>query len=251
MERRDDIPLEPDRAAAAGGSFTGTVRRMFDAIAPRYDAFNRLASLGMDEGWRRAAIRQLALPPRALVLDLATGTGDLAFAAGRAGLRTVGCDFAPRMIEIAQAKVGPRAAAGTWFHVARGEHLPYAAATFDGAVSAFAMRNVKPVLPEVLAELLRVLRPGGRLVILEFSEPTLAPVRWGHALYTRILVPRIGRLLTGDAAPFDYLNRSIDDWGPPQRFAAALQAAGFVEVGYRRLSLGTVALHSAQAPGRG
>lgn len=240
--------MEPDRAEAAGGSFTATVRRMFDSIAPRYDAFNRFASLGLDEGWRRAAIRQLALPPASQVLDFATGTGDLAFAAARSGLRVVGCDFAARMIDIAHAKASSRGASATWFHVARGEHLPYGEALFDGAVSAFAMRNVKPVLPQVLAELHRVLRPGGRLVILEFSEPTLAPVRWGHALYTRVLVPRIGRLLTGDSAPFDYLNRSIDAWGSPQRFAEEIEAAGFVGVGFRRLSLGTVALHWGRRP---
>lgn len=248
MEPIPQAKLEPDRVAAAGGSFTATVQRMFDAIAPRYDAFNRVASLGMDESWRRAAVRQLQLPAGGVILDMATGTGDLAFAAARAGLNVVGCDFAPRMIEIAHAKASARGVAYTWFHVGRGEHLPYAAERFDGAVSAFAMRNVRPVLDQVLGELYRVMRPGARVVILEFSEPALAPVRWGHALYTRALVPLIGRLLTGDSAPFDYLNRSIDEWGPPQRFAEHLQAAGFDGVGFRRLSLGTVALHWGQRP---
>jgi demethylmenaquinone methyltransferase/2-methoxy-6-polyprenyl-1,4-benzoquinol methylase len=227
------------------------VSAMFSRIARRYDLMNGLMTLGLHHAWRRVAARQTIASPEGPALDLATGTGDLAFAAARAGLRVVGCDFAPRMVAIAQGKLRQRAAAGACFHVARGEQLPYRDAAFDGAVSAFAMRNVKPVLPAVLGELRRVLRPGASLVVLEFSEPTLAPVRWGHALYTRVLVPRIGGLLTGDAAPFDYLNRSIDAWGPPQRFADELRAAGFADVGFRRLTLGTVALHWGRRPNSG
>jgi demethylmenaquinone methyltransferase/2-methoxy-6-polyprenyl-1,4-benzoquinol methylase len=183
------------------------------------------------------------------VLDIATGTGDLAFAAARGGCEVVGADFAGEMIALARAKARQRTEGGrTGFHVARAEQLPYPDASFDGAVSAFAMRNVRPMLDDVLREALRVLRPGARLVILEFSEPGFAPVRWGHALYTRILVPRIGQWLTGDASPFEYLNRSIDAWDSPDRFARRLADAGFAEVGYRRLSFGTVALHWGERP---
>ena len=239
----------PDRVEAAGGSFTDAVQGMFNGIAPRYDAFNRFASLGLDEGWRRAAIRRMAARPGGRVLDIATGTGDVAFAAARHGLHVVGCDFAGEMIGLARDKAG-RSGEGvrTAFHVARAEGLPYPDASFDGAVSAFAMRNVRPMLDDVLRESLRVLRPGARLVILEFSEPSLAPLRWGHALYTRVLVPRIGRLLTGDATPFQYLNRSIDGWERPQEFADRIARAGFTDVGFQRLSFGTVALHWGERP---
>lgn len=237
----------PDRIAAEGGSFGTAVRRMFDALAPRYDAFNRWASLGLDEGWRRAAIRRLQPCPGARVLDVATGTGDLALAAERAGARAIGCDFAAEMVAVANAKARRRGRRAL-FQVAAAESLPYPDGAFDGVVSAFAMRNVRPVLDAVLGEALRVLRPGGRLVILEFTEPPLAPVRWGHAMYTRVLVPRIGRVLTGDSEPFDYLNRSIDEWDSPDVFARRIRHAGYADVGFRRLSLGTVALHWGDRP---
>lgn len=239
----------PDRVEAAGGSFTHAVQRMFNGIAPRYDSFNRWASLGQDEGWRRAAIRRLAVAEGGRVLDVATGTGDLAFAAARGGCEVIGSDFAGEMIALARDKARTRPEGRrTGFHVARAEHLPYPDASFDGVVSAFAMRNVRPMLDDVLREACRVLRPGGRVVILEFSEPRLAPVRWGHALYTRVLVPRIGRLLTGDATPFEYLNRSIDAWDSPEQFAGRIERAGFTAVGYRLLSFGTVALHWGERP---
>jgi demethylmenaquinone methyltransferase/2-methoxy-6-polyprenyl-1,4-benzoquinol methylase len=239
--------IAPDQIEAGGGSFQGAVRRMFDGIAPRYDQFNRWASLGMDAGWRRAAIDQLDVAPGARVLDVATGTGDLAFAAERSGARVVGCDFAAAMITEAAAKAARRQSAAL-FQVGSAADLPYRPATFAGAISAFAMRNVRPILRPALEQILQALQPGGRLVILEFTEPELAPIRWGHHLYTRVLVPRIGGWLTGDREPFDYLNRSIDAWFSPDEFAAILREAGFAEVGYSRLSLGTVALHWGVRP---
>jgi demethylmenaquinone methyltransferase/2-methoxy-6-polyprenyl-1,4-benzoquinol methylase len=220
---------------------------MFDGIAPRYDTFNRWASLGLDEGWRRAAIARLGVATGAAILDVASGTGDLAFASERAGGRVVGCDFAEGMIRIAASKGAQRRSQAA-FHVASADALPYRDGVYAGAVSAFAMRNVRTILEPVLSEMLRVLEPGGRLVILEFTEPVVAPVRWGHHLYTRVLVPRIGGLLTGDRAPFDYLNRSIDAWLSPDDFADLMRSAGFVDVGYDRLSLGTVALHWGVRP---
>ena len=239
--------VAPDQVEAGGGSFQGAVQRMFNGLAPRYDSFNRWASLGMDEGWRRAAIARLDVAPGGRVLDVATGTGDLAFASERAGGAVIGCDFAAAMVRIAAAKATENSSTAT-FQVASGAALPYRDETYAGTVSAFAMRNVRPILKPVLREMYRVLEPGGRIVILEFTEPVVAPVRWGHHLYTRVLVPRIGGLLTGDREPFDYLNRSIDAWFTPDEFAAILAECGFVDVGYNRLSLGTVALHWGSRP---
>ena len=246
-----DERLAPDLTAARGGSFSVAVRRMFDAIAPRYDAFNRLASLGLDRGWRRAAIRALSVSRGARVLDVATGTGDLAFAAAAGGARVVGCDFAEAMVGLAHRKRGEARGGGMpAFQVARAERLPYASGSFDGVTSAFAMRNVLPALDDVLDEMLRVLRPGGRVVILEFSEPRSRLLRWGHGAYTRRLVPWIGARLTGDPEPFRYLERSITAWGDPRRFERRLADGGFVETGFRQLGLGAVALHWGARPRR-
>ena len=110
------------------------------------------------------------------------------------------------------------------------------------------MRNVKPMLSEVLAEAFRVTAPGGRVAILEFSRPRFAPVRWGHGLYTRLLMPRVGRLLTGTSEPFEYLYRSIQEWYEPEQFADLLRGAGFEDVAVRMMGLGTVALHTARKP---
>ena len=279
-ERVTATPPAPDRVAEKGGSFSGAVRDMFNAVAPRYDSFNHWASLGLDYGWRRAAVRALELEPRSKVLDVATGTGDLAFAAARKAAGAVGCDFAAEMIYLARdksrglardksrgdlardksrgdlardksrglARDKSRGAGNVSFHVARAEQLPYVANHFDGVTSAFAMRNVKPMLAEVLAEAFRVLRPGGRVAILEFSRPRVAPVRWSHGLYTRTVMPRVGRLLTGTSTPFEYLYRSIQEWDAPEEFADRLRRAGFADVGYRMMGLGTVALHVGRRP---
>jgi demethylmenaquinone methyltransferase/2-methoxy-6-polyprenyl-1,4-benzoquinol methylase len=240
--------IAPDKVADDGGSFSGAVRSMFDGLAPRYDSFNHWSSMGLDYGWRRATVRALRLGPEDVVLDIATGTGDLAFAIARTAGQAVGCDFAAEMIRRARnkGKRGERA----HFHVARAEHLPYPEGSFQGATSGFAMRNVKPILPEVLAEAFRVLSPGGRIGILEFSRPGVAPVRWGHDLYTRVLMPRVGRLITGTTEPFEYLYRSIQEWHTPDAFADCLRQAGFEGVSYRMMGLGTVALHTGHKPRR-
>ncbi len=241
-----DAAIAPDRIAADGGSFSGAVRNMFDALAPRYDSFNHWASLGLDYGWRRATVRSLQLAADAAVLDVATGTGDLAFAVARRARRAIGCDFAAEMVSVARAKAGHTN--NVQFHVGRAEHLPYAGDRFDGVTSAFAMRNVKPMLDEVLGEAVRVLRPGGHVAILEFSRPRSALVRVPHGLYTRVVMPRVGRRLTGTAEPFEYLYRSIQEWDTPEQFAGRLRAAGFSEVSYRMMGLGTVALHIGRKP---
>jgi demethylmenaquinone methyltransferase/2-methoxy-6-polyprenyl-1,4-benzoquinol methylase len=236
----------PDRVAEAGGSFSGAVRNMFDGIAPRYDTFNHWASMGLDYGWRRATVRALNLTAADAVLDVGTGTGDLAFASAKTARYAVGCDFAAEMIRCARDKTAP--GDRTSFHVARAEQLPYSNGSFQGVTSAFAMRNVKPMLVDVLAEAFRVLGPGGRVGILEFSRPQRAPIRWGHGLYTRVLMPRVGKRLTGTAEPFEYLYRSIQEWCSPQEFADFLRDAGFTDVSYRMMGLGTVALHTGRKP---
>lgn len=244
-----DDGIAPDKVAAEGGSFSGAVQRMFDALAPRYDAFNCWASLGLDRLWRRAAVRELRVPADGRVLDVASGTGDVALAALARSRRAFGCDFATEMVRRARDKAAERGHGdGALFQVARAEALPYRDDSFDGVLSAFAMRNVRPMLDDVLAESLRVLRPGARLIVLEFSEPAWQPARAVHGWYTRALIPRIGGWLTGDREPFDYLSRSIDAWEGPRELADRIRRVGFVDVGFRRLSLGAVALHWGAKP---
>ncbi|MEE2649520.1 MAG: ubiquinone/menaquinone biosynthesis methyltransferase [Acidobacteriota bacterium] len=238
--------VAPDQVGNSGGSFNSAVRLMFNALAPRYDSFNHFSSLGLDYGWRRATVRSLKLTESDLVLDIATGTGDLAFATTRSARGIVGCDFAVEMIRRAHAKVRP--GDGTWFHVACAECLPYCDERFQGVTSAFAMRNVKPILEDVLAEAFRVLEPGGRAAILEFSRPRMVPIRWGHSFYTRLLMPRVGRFVTGTVEPFHYLYRSIQEWYSPDEFAEILRTVGFTNVRYRMMSFGTVALHTGTKP---
>ena len=238
--------VAPDEAGNADGSFSSSVRTMFNALAPSYDSFNHCSSLGLDYGWRRATVRSLKLTKSDLVLDVATGTGDLAFATTRAARGTVGCDFAVEMIRHACSKI--RSGEDTWFHVACAECLPYRDERFQGVASAFAMRNVKPILEDVLAEAFRVLAPGGRVAILEFSRPQMVPIRWGHSVYTRLLMPRVGRFVTGTVEPFDYLYRSIQEWYSPEEFAEILRGVGFADVRYRMMSFGTVALHNGTKP---
>ena len=241
-----EAAIAPDRVAADGGSFSGAVRNMFDALAPRYDSFNHWASLGLDYGWRRATVRSLQLSTDAAVLDVATGTGDLAFAAAHRARLAIGCDFAAEMVSLASHKAGHTN--NVQFQVARAEQLPYVGDRFDAVTSAFAMRNVKPMLTDVLSEALRVLRPGGRVAILEFSRPRFALVRVPHGIYTRVVMPRVGRRLTGTAEPFEYLYRSIQEWDTPERFAGRLRDAGFSDVSYRMMGFGTVALHIGRKP---
>lgn len=221
---------------------------MFEAIAPRYDLLNVLISFGMHHGWRRRAIREaLEVQPR-VVLDVGTGTGDLALAllrGGGSGLEVVGLDFAGAMLKIARRRV-EKAEAGerTRFVMGDALHPPLADASVDVVVSGFLLRNVDR-LPEVLAAMARVLRPGGRLVILEMTpmrRPLLRPL---FRLYFNRWVPLLGRLVSRHANAYSWLPQSVDEFLSAEALADLIEAAGFSDVGVRRLGLGSVALHTA------
>src|SRR5579872_3941577 len=168
---------------------------MFDTIAPRYDLVNRVMTFGMDVGWRRSAVRALDVGPAATVLDLACGTGDLSLLLARSGYRPVGVDLSLGMLRTGSGS-GP---------VVQGDalRLPLADGSVDGAVSGFALRNFV-ALPPVFSELARVVRPGGRVALLEVATPSGRLMRAGHALYFERVVPRIGGLLS-DASAYRYL----------------------------------------------
>jgi demethylmenaquinone methyltransferase/2-methoxy-6-polyprenyl-1,4-benzoquinol methylase len=215
------------------------VQSMFDRIAPRYDLMNRLLTFGLDQRWRRLALDAVAAGPGDLVVDLACGTGDLAELAARRGARVVGVDFAREMLRRAHSR---RVAAA----LVRGDAqaLPFADRAASALTCGFALRNFVSLAP-VLAECARVLRPGGRLALLEVDRPRSRFVRAGHALYFDRIVPRIGALLS-DRAAYRYLPESTSYLPPERDLLALIERAGFTAVRKRSLLLGAAQLLIAE-----
>jgi len=214
------------------------VRTMFDRIAPVYDAMNRVMTAGLDRRWRRLTV-EAAVRPGDRVLDACCGTGDLAVAAARAGGDVTGVDFSPRMLERARRK----AVAVTWVEADVLE-LPFAENSFDAATVGFGVRNVAD-LERALAELRRVLRAGGRLAILEITQPrgVVAPF---YRLWFDRLVPLLGKAIRGGGA-YTYLPASVRRFPGPDELAGLIRGAGFGDVRYRLLAAGIVALHTGAA----
>jgi demethylmenaquinone methyltransferase/2-methoxy-6-polyprenyl-1,4-benzoquinol methylase len=214
------------------------VRRMFDRIAPVYDAMNRTMTAGLDRRWRRITA-EAVVRPADLVLDACCGTGDLAIAGARAGGHVTGLDFSERMLERARLKA-PQLEWVSGDLLA----LPFADESFDAATVGFGVRNVDD-LALALGELRRVLRPGGRLGILEITRPRglLAPF---YRLWFDGVVPLLGKLLPGGSA-YTYLPASVRRFPAPEELARLIGAAGFGDVTYRTFAGGIVALHVAKA----
>jgi demethylmenaquinone methyltransferase/2-methoxy-6-polyprenyl-1,4-benzoquinol methylase len=208
------------------------VRSMFDAIAPRYDLVNRIMTFRLDVTWRRRAVRQLTLGPGSVVLDLACGTGDLCRELARAGLRPIGLDLSHGMLAAARTDA-PLVQADAL-------RLPVPDASVDGVTCGFALRNLVALEP-FLAELARVVRPGGRIALLEVAEPSQPLLRWGHSFYFGRVVPRIGGLLS-DAEAYRYLPRSVAYLPPPAELVAAVDEAGFASAERAALSGGIAQL---------
>ena len=231
----DDVSKSPERISG-----------MFDAIAGRYDFLNHILSAGIDRRWRRRAVASLALSGRERVLDLCTGTGDLAIAAVRArpgAARVVGVDFAAAMLGIADRKVAAerlrRAIA-----LVRGDatRLPMADASMDAVTIGFGIRNVDD-MPAACREIHRVLKPDGRLAILEFAIPCTPGFRQAYLWYLRHLLPRIGRAISRHDGAYRYLQTSIDAFASPDEFVKLLRQNGFVEVRPVPLTFGSVILY--------
>ncbi|MFQ5612362.1 MAG: ubiquinone/menaquinone biosynthesis methyltransferase [Anaerolineae bacterium] len=226
------------------------VTEMFGRIAHRYDLMNRVMTGGRDVAWRRLLVREAQLPPEGRFLDIATGTGDIAFEAlrQRPGLAlVVGADFTLPMVAVGRARADGRpvrwAGADT-------QHLAFPSNTFDAVASGFLMRNVTDVRL-ALAEQTRVCKPGGRVLVLDVPRPADTPFGKLFRFYFHQIVPRIGGLISGQGDAYHYLPASADAFLRPEELKLEMEAVGLRDVRYRMLMLGTVALHVGAKPEMG
>src|SRR5436309_8127108 len=244
--------------AVSEADASAKVREMFTRIAPRYDLLNHLLSLQLDRLWRARAAKLLSpilSHPDALVLDLCCGTGDLAFSLARAGsARIVGADFAHTMLVRAKEKSAALAAGATEpiaapvpFLEADAMRLPFADASFDLVTTAFGFRNLSNY-EAGLCEIQRVLKPGGTITILEFTEPPDGLLGDLYRWYFCKVLPKIGGLISGESAAYSYLPKSVARFFRPPELASRMTAVGYQSVDYRVWTLGTVALHTAIRP---
>jgi len=233
-----------DAAAAGGAEKRDYVRATFEQIAPRYDLLNHLLSFNVDRRWRRRALRALewTRAPRGFYLDLCAGTLDVgAQLSAEPGFQgfVVGADFALAMLRAGKGKA-PRTVLAPL--AADAQRLPLPDAAMDGAIVAFGIRNVAS-LESALREVHRVLRPGARLVILEFTTPRRSLVRWGYQLYFHHVLPMIGGIVSGHRTAYRYLPRSVAHFPPEPELAARMKAAGFRDVTWESLTAGIAAVH--------
>jgi len=228
------------------------VREMFTRIAPRYDLLNHLLSAQMDRFWRARTARELKPVldrPDALVLDLCCGTGDLALSLGRrAKARVIGADFSHTMLVRARDKaVAANGGVQVSFFEADALRLPFADGSFDLVTSAFGFRNLANY-EDGLREIFRVLKRGGTLAILEFTEPAPGVLGDLYRFYCQKVLPKIGGLISGDTEAYAYLPKSVARFFRPQEFSELMKEVGFGPVRYRLMNLGTVALHITKRP---
>ncbi|MFC6356662.1 class I SAM-dependent methyltransferase [Luethyella okanaganae] len=213
---------------------------MFDEVAAGYDRTNAVLSMGSAALWRTATTRAVAPRPAERILDVAAGTGTSSASLARSGATIIAADFSPGMVEVGRARQA--GIPNIEFVQADATALPFANDEFDAVTISFGLRNV--VEPrKALAEFYRVTRPGGRIVICEFSTPPATLVRFGYSAYQRYVMPSLVRLTSSNDSAYDYLNESIRDWPDQRSLAVWLRDAGYVAVGHRNLSFGIVALH--------
>ena len=251
--RPDDDPARAARDTDFGfrrvplDAHAGMVRGVFDSVAGRYDLMNDLMSGGLHRLWKSALLDWLAPRPGTTLLDVAGGTGDVARGfLGRVGGRghVVVCDYNERMLQVgANRSIDRGIVAGLDLVCADAAALPFADRCFDACTIAFGLRNVTR-RAEALAEMRRILRPGGRFICLEFSRLAIAPLRPLYDAYSLRVLPALGRVVAGDAAAYRYLAESIRRFPDQPALAAEMDRAGFDRVRWRNLSGGVVALHS-------
>jgi demethylmenaquinone methyltransferase / 2-methoxy-6-polyprenyl-1,4-benzoquinol methylase len=218
------------------------VSGMFDAVARRYDRTNAIMSVGNAQFWRAATVRAVDPRPGERVLDVACGTGTSSYALARAGATVVALDFSPGMIE-----EGRRRHPNIEFVEGDAEKLPFGDDEFDAVTVSFGLRNVEH--PKMaLAEMYRVLKPGGRLVVCEFSKPPRALFRTGYAAYMRFVMPVVAAVASSNKEAYGYLRESIEQWPDQGTLTQWIRGVGFTRVAYRNLTAGVVALHRGRKP---
>ncbi len=219
------------------------VAAMFDEVAARYDLTNAVLSFGQDRGWRTAVRAALGLQPGERVLDMAAGTATSSAALAASGAHVVGCDFSLGMLRVGKLAAHP----GVELVAGDGLALPFTDASFDAVSISFGLRNTADPV-QALCELRRVTRPGGRLVVCEFSHPTWAPLRTVYVEYLMKLLPAVATRVSSDPAAYVYLAESIRAWPDQAALASILQEAGWPAVRWRNLTGGIVALHHGVRP---
>jgi len=226
----------------------GDVAAMFDAIAGRYDLLNDILSGGQVRLWRRAVARITGARPGERVLDLAAGTGTSTLTFAAAGADAVACDFSLGMLRAGKSRLDHTGTSGVSFVAGDALRLPFRDGAFDAVTISFGLRNVADT-SAALAEMRRVTRPGGRLVVCEFSTITIAPVDRLYRRYLANLLPAIASRVARSPEAYEYLSESIVDWPAQPELARLIAGAGWTSVRWRDLSLGVVAVHVARATG--
>lgn len=229
-----------------GESKKEQVRHMFDAVAHRYDFLNHFLSLGIDKIWRRKTIKEIGkLKPRS-ILDIATGTGDLAIAAASlCPEKIVGVDISEKMLQEGRVKVKAKNLSNIIsLHEGDSEQLQFDSQTFDAVMVAFGVRNFQN-LEKGLKEMKRVLHNNGKVYILEFSKPTMFPVKQFYGIYSRCLLPLFGKMISGDAAAYSYLPESVKHFRSGSDFALVLKKCGFTNIDIKPMTFGIVTLYIA------
>jgi demethylmenaquinone methyltransferase/2-methoxy-6-polyprenyl-1,4-benzoquinol methylase len=225
------------------GKDPSQVSAMFDRVAARYDRTNTVLSVGNAPLWRVATTKAVDPKPGERILDVAAGTGTSSASLAKSGASVVAADFSPGMIEVGRSRQAH--VPNLVFVEADATDLPFGDDEFDAVTISFGLRNVNEP-KRALAEFLRVVKPGGRLVVCEFSHPPTAVVRAGYDFYQRVVMPPLVKLSSSNDTAYEYLNESINAWPDQRTLAGWLREAGWVDVQWRNLTLGVVALHRAR-----
>ena len=248
LHSMSEFPHDSIKPFSEEGAKKAQVSEMFDRIAPRYDFMNRFLSLGIDKTWRKKAIKYFKKDKPQLLLDVATGTGDMAIMAAKIihPEKIIGIDISERMLQVGREKIGKQQLpTKIELHSGDGETINFAPDTFDGVMVAFGVRNFEN-LEKGLQEILRVMKPGAQLVVLEFSKPRIPGIKALYNFYMGVLAPQMAKWFNQNKKAYQYLNESAKAFPDRQLFVDILNKTGFSNTYYQSLSLGICCIYSAR-----